>query len=309
MLKSDKPARWLHVAANLGVLAGLLLLVVELDQNRDVMRAQTRHDLSTSIVEHLLAIVENPQLASVMRRGDAGEDLSSDEWYQYHVRSRALFRYWENVHYQYRAGLYDEVEFASHRDAWAAYLGTSRAPVSVWCEIRGEFSPEFRGELDGVLSTYRCGEEHGVASVPVRAAAQGASARELTGFAIRYAAAWSGGDPEELASFYAEDGRLTVNAGAPSIGRAAIAATAGEFMAAFPDMAVTMDSLSGDGSRVAFHWTWTGTNTGPGGTGNRVRMHGFEEWTLGAGGLIVESEGHYDEAEYRRQLSGDGAGG
>lgn len=308
-MKSDRPARWLHAAANLGVLVGLLLLVVELDQNRDVMRAQTRHDLSTAIVEHLLAIVENPQLASVMRRGDAGEDLSPDEWYQYHVRSRALFRYWENVHYQYRAGLYDEVEFASHRDAWAAYLGGSSAPVSVWCEIRGEFSPGFRGELDGVLSTFRCGEEHGIASVPIRAATDRAGSPELTRFATRYAAAWSGGDPEELASFYAEDGRLTVNAGAPSVGRAAIAATAREFMTAFPDMVVRMDSLTGDGTRATFHWTWTGTNTGPGGTGGRVRMDGFEEWTLGAGGLIVESKGHFDEAKYRRQLGEDRAGG
>jgi hypothetical protein len=42
-----------------------------------------------------------------------------------------------------------------------------------------------------------------------------------------------------------------------------------------------------------------------------VRISGREVWTLNADGLIQASEGHYDEAEYQRQVSGgdDGAGG
>jgi uncharacterized protein (TIGR02246 family) len=125
---------------------------------------------------------------------------------------------------------------------------------------------------------------------------------KLTDFATRYAAAWSSQDPDKLASFYAEDGSLSVNAGKPSVGRAAIAATARGFMDAFPDMVVTMDSASGEGRHATFHWTWTGTNTGPGGTGRSVRISGREEWTLGANGLILESKGHYDEVEYQRQM-------
>jgi hypothetical protein len=31
---------------------------------------------------------------------------------------------------------------------------------------------------------------------------------------------------------------------------------------------------------VEYHWTFTGTNTGAGGTGKPVRISGFEEWTL-----------------------------
>ena len=155
-MTSEKTARWFNTLANLGVITGIILLVFELGQTRDLMRAQTRHLLATSIVEHLLVLVENPQLASVMRRGDAGEGLSPDESYQYRVRSRALFRYWENVHYQYREQLYDEVEFASQRDSWAAYLGASSRVATAWCGMRTEFSPEFRAELDGVLSTFLC---------------------------------------------------------------------------------------------------------------------------------------------------------
>jgi SnoaL-like domain len=125
---------------------------------------------------------------------------------------------------------------------------------------------------------------------------------ELTDFGTRYAAAWSSQNAVSLASFYSENGSLTVNGGAPSIGRTAITGTARGFMTAFPDMVVTLDQVTRDGSHAVFHWTWTGTNTGPGGTGKAVRIHGYEEWTIGADGLIAESKGHYDEAEYQRQL-------
>jgi hypothetical protein len=125
---------------------------------------------------------------------------------------------------------------------------------------------------------------------------------ELTDFATRYAAAWSSQNPASLAAFYAEGGSLTVNAGAPSVGRVAITAKAQGFMTAFPDMLVKMDEVHGDGRHAIFRWIWTGTNTGPGGTGKSVRIKGYEEWTIGADGLIGESKGHYDEAEYQRQL-------
>ncbi|MCA8982098.1 MAG: ester cyclase [Planctomycetes bacterium] len=130
-------------------------------------------------------------------------------------------------------------------------------------------------------------------------------AAELHDFATRYAAAWSSGDPQLLASFYAERGELTVNGGAPSVGRAAIAATARAYMEAFPDMHVALRELESEDGRVRFHWNWTGTNTGPGGTGRAVRLSGHEEWTFSPGGRIAVSRGCFDEAEYARQLAGE----
>ena len=125
---------------------------------------------------------------------------------------------------------------------------------------------------------------------------------QLKEFATRYAAAWSSQSPDSLAAFYSENGSLKVNAGAPAVGRAAVRATVEGFMSAFPDMVVRLDSVAQNGTGARFHWLWTGTNTGPGGTGKAVRMTGYEDWTLSADGLIAQSLGHYDEAEYQRQL-------
>jgi uncharacterized protein (TIGR02246 family) len=123
-------------------------------------------------------------------------------------------------------------------------------------------------------------------------------------FARRYTEAWCSQDPTRVASHYAPDGSLAINGGEPAVGREAVTEVARSFMAAFPDMQVLMDDLvvRGDG-RAEYHWTLVGTNTGPGGTGNPVRISGFEEWTIGDDGLVAESDGHYDQAEYDRQLA------
>ena len=125
---------------------------------------------------------------------------------------------------------------------------------------------------------------------------------QLRDFARRYTEAWCSQDPARVADSYAPDGSLTINEGPPSVGRAAITETARSFMVAFPDMQVLMDDLLLEGESVEYHWTLVGTNTGPGGTGRRVRINGFEEWTFGDDGLIAASLGHYDQAEYERQL-------
>jgi uncharacterized protein (TIGR02246 family) len=127
---------------------------------------------------------------------------------------------------------------------------------------------------------------------------------QLTDFAARYTAAWCSHNPEHVAKFFAEDGSLTINRGVPAVGRAAIATAAQGFMTAFPDLVVVMDSLEYTGPTVRYHWTLTGTNTGPGGTGRPVHISGYEEWAFGPDGRIYQSLGQFDEAAYRAQLQG-----
>jgi hypothetical protein len=125
---------------------------------------------------------------------------------------------------------------------------------------------------------------------------------QLLDFARRYTEAWCSQDPPSVAEHYAPEGSLTINGGTPLAGQAAITEAARSFMSALPDMRLLMDDLVVQDGGIEYHWTLVGTNTGPGGTGNRVRISGFEEWTIGDDGLIAESQGHYDQAEYDRQL-------
>src|ERR1700732_2498426 len=127
---------------------------------------------------------------------------------------------------------------------------------------------------------------------------------ELTKFATRYAKAWCSQNPESVAAFFAERGSISINNGPPAVGRAAIAKEAQAFMTTFLDMVVTMDKVAHDEEGTKFHWTLTGTNTGLNGMGKRVRISGYELWKIGNDGLIGESKGHFDAADYEKQLKG-----
>jgi hypothetical protein len=126
---------------------------------------------------------------------------------------------------------------------------------------------------------------------------------QLRELATKYTAAWCSQNAASVAAFFAEGGSLKINTATPSVGRTAITAAAQHFMTAFPDMVVTMDGISLNGEHAVYRWTMTGTNTGPGGTGKAVRISGYEEWTIGADRLIAASNGHFDEADYQRQLN------
>ena len=117
-----------------------------------------------------------------------------------------------------------------------------------------------------------------------------------------YTEAWCSQVAARVAAFYEFDGSLQINDGAAAVGREAIAEAAQGFMTAFPDMVVTMDGLSIENGGAVYRWTLTGTNSGPGGTGRSVRISGYEEWRIGADGLIQESKGLFDAEEYQRQL-------
>jgi predicted ester cyclase len=101
---------------------------------------------------------------------------------------------------------------------------------------------------------------------------------------------------------HAPRGMEARNGGASPVGRTTIAGAAQGFTTAFPDMRVRMDDLLVEADEAVYMWTLEGTNDGPGGTGQRVRVSGFEVWRIGADGLISESRGHFDSAAHQNQL-------
>lgn len=109
-MDSDKLNRWLTLGANLGVLVGIILLVIELNQSRDMMRAQTRAAVTESILT-LLAMERDPYVVSAYRKLADGEELSFEEKYFMANMANATFRSWENSYYQNKSGLFEWGEF------------------------------------------------------------------------------------------------------------------------------------------------------------------------------------------------------
>ncbi len=155
-MSNNRLANWISIAANVAVFAGLILLVLELQQTRDLTRAQIRDELSDGIFDLLMYTANNPQLADLMVRADSGAELTTAEQFQYASRIRAMYRYFENVHYQYRSGLYETSEFRRQTIAWKNYVGRSKAAVDVWCTYQHTVSEDFADTLNSLLTNHKC---------------------------------------------------------------------------------------------------------------------------------------------------------
>ncbi len=123
---------------------------------------------------------------------------------------------------------------------------------------------------------------------------------EMIETALNYAVAWSSGDPQAVASYYAEDGSITINRGDTLKGRAAIAEMAAGFYSEFPDLVVKCDQFRMGGDHAIFVWTLEGHHAV---TKNFVRVGGWEEWDLTKDGKVSASKGWFDAAEYERQIA------
>ena len=144
------------VFANLAVLVGVLLLVYELHQNRMMMRAQTRNAIAETLVNYQVSAATSPELQRIQAKSVAGEELTPAELQGFRAYWRGLFRYWENVNYQYRNGLYDDSEYCTQREAWKRILLSNESVLEFWCTRRGIQSAEIDAEFDELLGDAGC---------------------------------------------------------------------------------------------------------------------------------------------------------
>ena len=75
-----------------------------------------------------------------------------------------------------------------------------------------------------------------------------------------YTDAWCSHDPARVAAHFASGGTIAINGGEPT----EVTEVARSFISAFPDIQVFMDDVVFKDETVEYHWTFTGTNTGPG---------------------------------------------
>jgi hypothetical protein len=142
------------LVANIGVMIGMVLLVYELNQNRDMMQAQTRNSLNDGLTV-MLTTLGSPEVIELVLKSENGEPLSEAEETHLRFMYDLRLRYYENVHYQYRNGLFEEEEFLAQREIWRRVL-ENRVYGEHWCAVRETFSPAFAVEIDGLVVSGLC---------------------------------------------------------------------------------------------------------------------------------------------------------
>ncbi|MFY2824976.1 nuclear transport factor 2 family protein [Ruegeria sp. MALMAid1280] len=123
----------------------------------------------------------------------------------------------------------------------------------------------------------------------------------LNNLARDYAIAWSSGDPNAVADFFARDGQISINRDEPMVGRAAVTDVARGFFSDFPDLELRCDMLRWAGAHAIFVWTLEGHHAK---TGNLVVTRGWAEWELTPDHKIQSSSEWFDADDHQRQIDG-----
>ncbi len=142
----------IQMLGNFGVILGILLLVYELNQNRQMMEAQTRNSIAEASVGLNMAFANNPEMVDARLKDSAGEALDRRGAFLLQIRNRALWRHRENISYQNRRGLYEEGEYLAQRRSWVRGLDEDGRTRTFWCSRAIDLSEDFVAEMDGLMS-------------------------------------------------------------------------------------------------------------------------------------------------------------
>jgi len=105
-MELDKLNQWLALAANIGVIAGIVFLALEVQVNTSAIRSSTIQAITDASANSLQLLSSDPALAQLRIDGD--KDLSSLtdlRAYQYNVYYRQHWLRFQNIFYQHRFGV------------------------------------------------------------------------------------------------------------------------------------------------------------------------------------------------------------
>ncbi len=161
MTISDRVNSWLSLIASVGILAGLILVAIELNQNTDQLRLQLTFQANQKIFENNRDLLgDNPTPAYAKAITDP-ENLTYEEFLTADSYVLNLLNEWEDRFFIYEAGLIPDRDWKRHIDEDIYWVLGSRFAQTRWQTNKSSFESEFAQYVDQALinidenSTYR----------------------------------------------------------------------------------------------------------------------------------------------------------
>ena len=150
----EKLNQWLTLAANLGVIAGLIFLGLEIQQNTISTRMAARENATQGHIDYLGYLLDNTVLARANEKLSNNQPVDDLEDNQMRIFLQMRWRHYERVYYQYRNDLISDQEWAGfeagimrsfrdENDLW-------RMSGNVWARDKERLSQQFAEYVEGL---------------------------------------------------------------------------------------------------------------------------------------------------------------
>ena len=147
----DRLNRWLTLLANLGVLAGLIVLVLEIQQNRDLAAASLRNDISRRVVETNRTSASET-FGPTLFKNETGEALTPYEAFVHQTFLTAALEISENIYYQHQAGLFGSDDEIRSVGAQLVFRMDNPRNYAVYQRYKPMLTSEFVDFVDNLIA-------------------------------------------------------------------------------------------------------------------------------------------------------------
>ncbi len=144
MVNSDRLNRWLTLGANVGILAGLILVAVQIQQNSQLVRMQLLNDGNLASNEIWASAAGEKPMEALAKAIENPEELTFTEFLENDVylfsNMNLLYRNYELA----REGIFNENEWQASVETLAPYFIANKFG-RIWWREEGSafFNPEF----------------------------------------------------------------------------------------------------------------------------------------------------------------------
>ena len=154
-MNSEKLNNWLTLGANIGVLIGLVLLIIEIQQNTEMMRAQINQSRTEAAQSEQQATYNSDYMPAILTKVANGQELTEEEMRRFQPYIRSFNRNMDNQLWQYNQGLLGSDIPRSIRGAVRSVLGRNELTISVWDAQKLGYTDEYVAFVEDAISDLR----------------------------------------------------------------------------------------------------------------------------------------------------------
>ena len=139
----DTLNKWLTLLANIGVIAGIIFLIIEINQNSLETRLQTESSFQSTFTTVELAAMTDKELLDALLRSQKGELLTDADQLRVLLFYRAVVRGYQNSYYQALSGVLNPQIWEGEKHQMAQSFGFDQGLVSYWRSNQSLYTAEF----------------------------------------------------------------------------------------------------------------------------------------------------------------------
>ncbi len=151
MFNSDRANSWIAVIANVGILAGLVLVAIELNQNTKQLSLELMWQVNERMIENNRTLLGDNPTPTYVKSIMNPEELTFEE---FQVASAFVLNFlgvWEDRHFLYQAGLLSDEDWKRFIDDDISYTLGNRFAQEFWRTTKHIFEPELVQYVDEKL--------------------------------------------------------------------------------------------------------------------------------------------------------------